>query len=144
MLKLLPLILLASLLLGCDQKRLDHKIVTSDFEDSIKLVWRRGADAGSWTYEIPDPAPHGHQAMYALYLYDGNKKHVIIATSSRCELPYQDAGTSHEELSPKTLDGGWFLWIDYELYSSEGELLLKGSKLSEPSPKQTKPPTNQN
>lgn len=135
MIKLLPLTLFVILLSGCDQKSLDHTIVTSDFEDSIKLVWNQGADAGSWTYEIPDPAPLGHQVSFALYLFDGSKKHLMEATTSKSNLPAKDLRTSHEELSAKTLEGGWRLWLDYELYSSDGTLLLKGAKLSEPSQK---------
>ena len=132
--KLPILSFVAFLSVGCDEAYLDHPYSTSDFEDAITLNWHSGTEVDSWSYQIEDLKPLGHQVQFSLYLYDGDRKHLMMATSTKESLPDQSS-QSHEELSAKVLEGGWYLWMDYELYSPDGDLLLKGTKLSEPSPK---------
>lgn len=133
---------------GCDDHYLDHSITNEQFEKNIELEWydphRNAAHAadmktpGWFGYAIRDIRPDGCMVKYALHLYDGKKKRFHASHSHMVELPIAGSGgTGDEHFVKEIANGRCYMWLDYELYDPQGNLLLKGSKVSEPSPNLT-------
>jgi hypothetical protein len=127
--------------LGCDRARnLNHPISTAVFEGQVQFEWSHGDSFGGdessawWQLKISDSELADHTVRYSLYLHDGNDARFLRGVRDPVALPFETNKMSHEGLGQRALEGGWRLRLDYELYSSGDDLLLKGSMYSQPSP----------
>ena len=129
--------------LGCSSKKtLDHSITTKTFEDKIQFSWSLGktfegdTKSTQWKFSIAEPDIEGCQVIYSLYLCNKDEKHFMRGSTDYVALPLLTNVMSHDTLGPAALEGGWNLQLDYELYTSDKNLILKGSISSPPNPAQ--------